>query len=55
MTVTHGLFGLADTAVFEYKSTDMYDSTQEGGINWDSETINIEWTKVDVLYKTFEK
>ena len=51
----HGFLVLSDTAVFVYKCTDIYDSTSEGGIPWYDETLDIDWPKLDVPYKTSEK
>ena len=51
----HGFLVLSDTAEFVYKCTDVYDPTSEGGIPWNDETINVEWPKIDVPYKTSEK
>lgn len=51
----HGFLVLSDTAEFVYKCTDVYDPTSEGGIPWNDSTINVEWPKLDVPYKTSEK
>ncbi len=51
----HGFLVLSDTAVFTYKCTDVYDPTSEGGIPWNDPTINVQWPKLDVPYKTSEK
>lgn len=51
----HGFLVLSDTAEFVYKCTDVYDPTSEGGIPWNDETIAVEWSKLDVPYKTSEK
>lgn len=46
---------LSDTAEFVYKCTDVYDSTYEGGIPRNDETIGIDWPKLDCEYKTSAK
>ena len=51
----HGFLVLSETASFVYKCTDIYDPTAEGGIPWNDPTINVEWPKMDVPYKTSEK
>ena len=51
----HGFLVLSDTAEFVYKCTYVYDSTSEGGIPWNDETIAVEWSKLVVPYKTSEK
>lgn len=51
----HGFLVLSDTAEFVYKCTDVYDPTSEGGIPWNDPTVNVEWPKLDVPYKTSEK
>jgi dTDP-4-dehydrorhamnose 3,5-epimerase len=39
----HGFVVLSDVADFEYKCTDYYDPTDEGGIIWNDPTLNIDW------------
>ena len=51
----HGFLVLSDTAEFVYKCTDVYDPKSEGGIPWNDPTVNVEWPKLDVPYKTSEK
>lgn len=51
----HGFLVLSDTAEFVYKCTDVYDPSSEGGIPWNDESINVDWPKLDVPYKTSEK
>ena len=51
----HGFLVLSDMAEFVYKCTDIYDPTSEGGIPWDDPTVNVEWPKLDVPYKTSAK
>ena len=51
----HGFLVLSDTAEFVYKCTDVYDPTSEGGVPWNDPTINVDWPKLDVPYKTSEK
>ncbi len=51
----HGFLVLTDVAEFQYKCTDVYDPSSEGGIPWNDETIAVEWPKLDVPYKTSEK
>ena len=51
----HGFLVLSDTAQFVYKCTDVYDKKSEGGVPWNDPTINIDWPKLDIPYKTSEK
>ncbi len=51
----HGFLVLTDVAEFQYKCTDVYDPSSEGGIPWNDETIAVKWPKLDVPYKTSEK
>ena len=39
----HGFCVLSETADFQYKCTDYYDPSDEGGIIWDDPTLNIQW------------
>lgn len=39
----HGFAVLSSTADFEYKCTDYYDPSDEGGIIWNDPDIGIEW------------
>ncbi|BFM13999.1 dTDP-4-dehydrorhamnose 3,5-epimerase [Maricurvus nonylphenolicus] len=39
----HGFVVLSETADFEYKCTDYYDPTDEGGIIWNDPDIAIDW------------
>ncbi|WP_404461707.1 dTDP-4-dehydrorhamnose 3,5-epimerase [Providencia rettgeri] len=39
----HGFLVLSDVADFQYKCTDYYDPTDEGGIIWNDKTLNINW------------
>lgn len=39
----HGFVVLSDTADFEYKCTDYYDSSDEGSILWNDPNLNISW------------
>ena len=44
----HGFVVLSDTADFQYKCTDYYDPSDEGGIIWNDPTLDINW-QLDVL------
>lgn len=44
----HGFLVLSETADFEYKCTDYYDSADEGGILWCDPDIGIDWPLQDV-------
>jgi dTDP-4-dehydrorhamnose 3,5-epimerase len=44
----HGFLVLSETADFEYKCTDYYDPSDEGGILWNDPEINIAWPLRDV-------
>ena len=39
----HGFLVLSDVAEFQYKCTDYYDPTDEGGLIWNDADINIAW------------
>ena len=39
----HGFFVLSDVAIINYKCTQYYDPSQEGGIIWNDPTIGIGW------------
>ncbi len=44
----HGFLVLSDTADFEYKCTDYYDPSDEGGVRWDDSDVAIPWPLTDV-------
>ena len=44
----HGFLVLSETADFEYKCTDYYDPSDEGGVLWNDPDINIPWPLTDV-------
>lgn len=44
----HGFVVLSETADFEYKCTDYYDASDEGGVRWDDPDIAIPWPLKDV-------
>jgi dTDP-4-dehydrorhamnose 3,5-epimerase len=44
----HGFLVLSESADFEYKCTDYYDSTDEGGVLWNDPDINIPWPLANV-------
>ena len=57
----HGFCVLSDVADFQYKCTDFYDPSDEGGIIWNDETLNIDWkiekpiiSSKDSLQETFK-
>jgi len=39
----HGFCVLSEDAYFQYKCTDFYDSSDEGGVKWDDPKLNIKW------------
>jgi dTDP-4-dehydrorhamnose 3,5-epimerase len=39
----HGFVTLQDQTIFLYKCTNYYHPQSEGGIKWDSKTLNIDW------------
>ena len=53
--LAHGFLVLSDSADFEYKCTDYYDSSAEGCLLWNDQTVNIEWPKVNVPLQLSEK
>jgi dTDP-4-dehydrorhamnose 3,5-epimerase len=44
----HGFLTLSDTAEFLYKTTDFYSKDHEEAIQWNDETIGIDWPMKDV-------
>lgn len=51
----HGFLALSDIALLDYKCTDYYDPSNEGGIPWDDPSIAIAWPKLDCEYSISEK
>jgi dTDP-4-dehydrorhamnose 3,5-epimerase len=45
----HGFLVLSESADFEYKCTDYYDVSDEGGVLWSDPAIGISWPLADVL------
>jgi len=45
----HGFVVLSDIADFEYKCTDYYDPSDEGGVLWSDPDIGIQWPLSDVI------
>jgi dTDP-4-dehydrorhamnose 3,5-epimerase len=46
----HGFETLADNTIFQYKCTNVYDKTSEGGIYWNDSDLNIKWqTKFPIV------
>lgn len=39
----HGFCVLSDSADFQYKCTDFYDPSDEGGLIWNDKTVDISW------------
>lgn len=39
----HGFYVLSDYAIFEYKCTDFYTPTDQGGIIWNDSFLEIDW------------
>ena len=39
----HGYYVLSDTALFQYKCTDIYHPEDEYGIKWNDKTIGLKW------------
>jgi dTDP-4-dehydrorhamnose 3,5-epimerase len=48
----HGFVVLSDTADFEYKCTDYYDSSDEGSISWSDPDLNISWPIANPILST---
>ena len=53
--LAHGFLVLSDIVDFEYKCTDYYDSTSEGCLIWNDETVGIDWPEIDVELKLSPK
>ncbi len=45
----HGFATLKDNTIFEYKCTNYYNKSSEGGILWNDSTLNIEWGVQDPI------
>lgn len=45
----HGFCVLSDTADFQYKCTDYYDPTDEGGLLWSDPDLDIVWPIIEPL------
>lgn len=39
----HGFYTMSEVADFHYKCTQIYDSSDEGGIHWEDPELNIAW------------
>ena len=39
----HGYSVLSDTAIFQYKCTNIYHGEDEYGLRWDDSELNIDW------------
>ena len=48
----HGFVVLSDTADFEYKCTDYYDTSDEGSILWSDSDLNIPWPIANPVLST---
>jgi dTDP-4-dehydrorhamnose 3,5-epimerase len=51
----HAFLVLSDTADFQYKCTDYYDPSDEGGIIWNDPDVGIDWPLADIEIKLSEK
>ena len=58
----HGFCSLSDKSILHYKCTNYYDPNDEGGIIWNDNSLNINWTidkpylsKKDKKNKTFKE
>jgi len=51
----HGFVVLSEVADFEYKCTDFYDSSDEGCILWNDQSLNISWPISDPLLSAKDK
>ena len=41
--LAHGYLVLSDTAIFQYKCTEIYHPEDEYGMLWNDSDLNIEW------------
>jgi dTDP-4-dehydrorhamnose 3,5-epimerase len=51
----HGFVVLSDVAEFEYKCTDYYDPSDEGGFIWNDPTVAIDWHVTDPILSDKDK
>jgi dTDP-4-dehydrorhamnose 3,5-epimerase len=51
----HGFVVLSETADFQYKCTDYYDPSDEGGLIWNDPDVGIDWPLGDIEPKLSEK
>jgi dTDP-4-dehydrorhamnose 3,5-epimerase len=51
----HGFCVLSDSADFQYKCTDFYDPSDEGGLIWNDSILNIDWPIKDPILSEKDK
>lgn len=51
----HGFCVLSDSADFQYKCTDFYDPSDEGGLIWNDSIVNIDWPIKDPILSEKDK
>lgn len=51
----HGYLVLSETAIFQYKCTNIYHPEDEYGLLWSDEEINIQWPIKDPILSTKDK
>ncbi|EMG9897815.1 dTDP-4-dehydrorhamnose 3,5-epimerase [Enterobacter hormaechei] len=51
----HGFCVLSDSADFQYKCTDFYDPSDEGGLIWSDSIVNIDWPIKDPILSEKDK
>ena len=51
----HGFVVVSETAIFQYKCTNEYHKTSEGGVIWNDPQIGISWPLTDVLVSDKDK
>lgn len=53
--LAHGYLVLSDTAIFQYKCTEVYHPEDEYGILWNDSDLNIEWSLLDPILSEKDK
>ena len=51
----HGYIVRSETAIFQYKCTEVYHPEDEYGIKWDDKNISIDWKKTNPIISSRDK
>ena len=53
--LAHGYIVLSDTAIFQYKCTDVYHPEDDFGVHWNDKTIDIHWPVLNPILSSKDK